>query len=234
MSALLGVGLIVSGAVLTVVGVGGSASAKDVDCSDFSTQAAAQAFFLANDPYNDPYNLDADGDLIACESLPCPCDTNTTPSPTTSPSVPPTSGTPTATATPTATPTTTPTATAPPAPAPKVYKTTVKIVTPKSYWYNRAKGRDTVLYAKYRDQCPCIVWRDWKVQGRTKYGSWKVLKSFNHVKSTHKRLHVMVPDKFIDLRVNVKRRELDDGTVLEADNSRAVHFVDKRNARQLA
>ena len=42
----------------------------DVNCSDFDTQAEAQAFFEANDPENDPYGLDADGDGVACESLP--------------------------------------------------------------------------------------------------------------------------------------------------------------------
>ena len=43
---------------------------EDVDCSDFDTQPEAQAFFEANDPENDPHQLDADGDGIACESLP--------------------------------------------------------------------------------------------------------------------------------------------------------------------
>lgn len=42
----------------------------DVNCSDFDTQAEAQAFFEAHDPANDPYGLDADGDGVACESLP--------------------------------------------------------------------------------------------------------------------------------------------------------------------
>ena len=92
------------------------ASAADMDCADFSTQASAQSFFLANDTYNDPHNLDSDGDLIACETLPCPCDYTTTPSPSPSPSVTPTA-TPTVTATPT--PTTTATATPTPTPQPK-------------------------------------------------------------------------------------------------------------------
>ena len=55
------------------------ASAGDLDCSDFATQAAAQKWFLAHDPKNDPDRLDSDGDLIACESNPCPCNTSTTP-----------------------------------------------------------------------------------------------------------------------------------------------------------
>ena len=65
-------------------------------CSDFSTQAAAQAFFLAHGgPARDPDRLDADHDGIACESLPCPCNHSTSGAPT---------PTPTATASPTATP----------------------------------------------------------------------------------------------------------------------------------
>lgn len=50
-----------------------SAAAGDRDCSDFATQRAAQLFFLDNSPRLDPHNLDADGDLIACETNPCPC-----------------------------------------------------------------------------------------------------------------------------------------------------------------
>jgi Excalibur calcium-binding domain len=38
------------------------------DCSDFSTQAEAQAMLVA-DP-DDPYGLDEDGDGLACEDLP--------------------------------------------------------------------------------------------------------------------------------------------------------------------
>jgi len=43
----------------------------DRDCSDFSTHAQAQAFFMANGgPLSDPHNLDRDGDGVACETLP--------------------------------------------------------------------------------------------------------------------------------------------------------------------
>lgn len=42
--------------------------AQDLDCSDFATQEEAQAV-LDQDP-SDPHGLDADGDGIACESLP--------------------------------------------------------------------------------------------------------------------------------------------------------------------
>jgi micrococcal nuclease len=46
-----------------------AAGATDYDCSDFSSQAEAQRVFEAAGP-GDPYNLDGDGDGIACESLP--------------------------------------------------------------------------------------------------------------------------------------------------------------------
>ena len=43
----------------------------DYDCSDFSTQAEAQAFFEAKGgPQKDYHNLDKDRDGVACESLP--------------------------------------------------------------------------------------------------------------------------------------------------------------------
>ncbi|GAA1153220.1 excalibur calcium-binding domain-containing protein [Nocardioides aquiterrae] len=44
------------------------------DCGDFSTQAAAQQWFINHGgPLHDPAGLDADHDGIACESNPCPC-----------------------------------------------------------------------------------------------------------------------------------------------------------------
>lgn len=50
----------------------------DRDCGDFDTQRQAQNFFLDHGgPNNDPHRLDADGDGIACETLPCPCSTST-------------------------------------------------------------------------------------------------------------------------------------------------------------
>jgi Excalibur calcium-binding domain len=50
-----------------------ASSAGDVDCSDFANQAAAQSYFLSHGgPSSDPAGLDADGDGVACESLPCP------------------------------------------------------------------------------------------------------------------------------------------------------------------
>ena len=56
------------------------ASAADRDCSDFSTQAAAQDYFLAlGGPASDPYRLDGDGDGIACETNQCPCSYSSAP-----------------------------------------------------------------------------------------------------------------------------------------------------------
>ena len=46
-----------------------SPSGPDRDCSDFSSQAAAQRFFDRHGP-GDPHRLDGDGDGEACESLP--------------------------------------------------------------------------------------------------------------------------------------------------------------------
>lgn len=44
---------------------------KDYDCSDFSTQKEAQAFFESKGgPSSDPHKLDRDKDGIACETLP--------------------------------------------------------------------------------------------------------------------------------------------------------------------
>ncbi len=43
------------------------AQSGDRDCSDFSSQAAAQDFYEANGgPQRDPHRLDADGDGLAC------------------------------------------------------------------------------------------------------------------------------------------------------------------------
>lgn len=44
------------------------AQTSDLDCADFASQAAAQAEY-DSDP-SDPNGLDADGDSIACETLP--------------------------------------------------------------------------------------------------------------------------------------------------------------------
>jgi endonuclease YncB( thermonuclease family) len=60
-----------------VAGVPRASAEADKDCSDFPSQAAAQAFFdehggSASNNFDD---LDADHDGIACESDPCPCST---------------------------------------------------------------------------------------------------------------------------------------------------------------
>ncbi|GAA3802417.1 excalibur calcium-binding domain-containing protein [Nocardioides panacisoli] len=50
-----------------------SAVARDMDCSDFPSQRAAQIYFLNHGgPQSDPDRLDADGDGIACEDNPAP------------------------------------------------------------------------------------------------------------------------------------------------------------------
>jgi endonuclease YncB( thermonuclease family) len=61
--------LLVLGALVAVLISAAPASARDYDCSDFSTQAQAQKYLLKGDPYS----LDSDGDGVACETLPCPC-----------------------------------------------------------------------------------------------------------------------------------------------------------------
>ena len=71
--------LALTGTSFISLAVGSSpALAKDANCSDFNTQAAAQQYFINHGgPNSDPDGLDSDGDGIACESNPCPCSTNT-------------------------------------------------------------------------------------------------------------------------------------------------------------
>jgi LPXTG-motif cell wall-anchored protein len=57
---------------LALVAPAALAQADDQNCSDFSSQAAAQAHLRA-DP-SDPDGLDGDNDGIACESNPAPYD----------------------------------------------------------------------------------------------------------------------------------------------------------------
>ena len=47
------------------LGIPGTATAADLDCADFATQADAQASLAATP--GDPNDLDADDDGIACE-----------------------------------------------------------------------------------------------------------------------------------------------------------------------
>ncbi|GAA4801956.1 excalibur calcium-binding domain-containing protein [Nocardioides caeni] len=58
---------------ITCVVTGSAAVAADRDCGDFSSQRAAQIFFLNNGgPQSDPHRLDSDGDGVVCESNPGP------------------------------------------------------------------------------------------------------------------------------------------------------------------
>lgn len=60
--------------ILSVLAIASPAQASGVNCSDFSTQKAAQIWFLNHGgPWSDPEGLDSEGDGIACESNPCPC-----------------------------------------------------------------------------------------------------------------------------------------------------------------
>lgn len=53
-----------------LTGIPSLTGGKDYDCSDFSTQKEAQAFFESNGgPSNDPHRLDQDKDGVACETL---------------------------------------------------------------------------------------------------------------------------------------------------------------------
>ena len=76
MRVLLGcLGVVVAAAF--AVGIAPDKARADANCSDFSTQAQAQTFFLNHGgPSSDPNGLDADHDGVACEALPCPCSTS--------------------------------------------------------------------------------------------------------------------------------------------------------------
>ncbi len=60
--------VLVLGATLAVASPAGATHPGDVDCGDFTYQEEAQAHLDAHP--SDPDNLDADGDGIACETLP--------------------------------------------------------------------------------------------------------------------------------------------------------------------
>lgn len=53
----------------------GDPDRRDMDCSDFANQAAAQSYFDSNggSPTNNFDSLDGDGDGVVCEASPCPC-----------------------------------------------------------------------------------------------------------------------------------------------------------------
>jgi hypothetical protein len=65
----LALGAAIASCLLMVAAPTASAHRRDYDCADFATQAEAEEYLLPGDPYN----LDADGDGIACEDNPCPC-----------------------------------------------------------------------------------------------------------------------------------------------------------------
>src|SRR4051794_39989409 len=73
-------GLLICGVVVAVFGAllaavpASQAVVGDRDCADFSSQKAAQIFYLKHGgPRSDPHRLDADNDGTACDSNPCPC-----------------------------------------------------------------------------------------------------------------------------------------------------------------
>lgn len=75
-------GVLSCAVLLALVSLGGgsrvavtAAAGGDKDCTDFDTQKEAQNFFESHRPGSDPHQLDGDGDGVACETLPCPCDT---------------------------------------------------------------------------------------------------------------------------------------------------------------
>lgn len=64
--------LAVTVAAIAVLAQPAPASAADLDCGDFSSQAEAQESLSPGDPHG----LDGDSDGIACEDNPCPCITS--------------------------------------------------------------------------------------------------------------------------------------------------------------
>ncbi len=60
---------IATGALALIVAPIAGAHNDPKDCSDFSSQKAAQRWFLKHHPAQDPAGLDADHDGIACEDL---------------------------------------------------------------------------------------------------------------------------------------------------------------------
>jgi hypothetical protein len=59
--------------VVVLLPAAASAQRRDLDCEDFSSQKAAQIFYLKHGgPRYDPDRLDGDHDGIACEDNPAP------------------------------------------------------------------------------------------------------------------------------------------------------------------
>ncbi len=101
------------------------------DCTDFDTQADAQALYehCMSEGRGDPHRLDSDGDAVACEALLLTPTPTATPSRTSTPTLTATA-TATATPLPTATFTTTPTPTDTATPAPTPTSTATPLPTP--------------------------------------------------------------------------------------------------------
>lgn len=83
----LGSSLVVSALVFAAAAAfPGTAAAADRDCSDFSSQRAAQDYFVSKGgPSSDPDRLDRDRDGVACEEVSCPCGRTPSTSPKPSP-----------------------------------------------------------------------------------------------------------------------------------------------------
>ena len=73
-------------ASMLLVALPSSASAAGKNCSDFPTQASAQAWLTAY--AGDPDGLDGNDDGVACETLPCPCSGASAPTSPTTPTAP--------------------------------------------------------------------------------------------------------------------------------------------------
>jgi hypothetical protein len=70
----LALGAVIATVALLLAALPSSAAASDRDCPEFSSQRAAQFYFLKHGgPRHDPDRLDADDDGVACEDNSCPC-----------------------------------------------------------------------------------------------------------------------------------------------------------------
>lgn len=74
------------GALLGTPSPAAATHGRDLDCSDFANQGAAQAHLAAH--AGDPDRLDGNDDGRACEALPCPCDGASAPDPAPPPIAP--------------------------------------------------------------------------------------------------------------------------------------------------
>jgi len=85
-----GVSILAASLAVALGAVTPTARGADRDCSDFSSQRAAQDYFISKGgPSSDPDRLDADHDGVACEENPCPCGRSPTAPPSPRPAPPP-------------------------------------------------------------------------------------------------------------------------------------------------